>query len=213
MEPIIIVEHGKIVIYRGVVFSIQGGCRYFQSYDKKLQERLLHRYVWLIEKGEIEKGHHIHHIDGNLLNNNISNLQSIASHIHQSNHMKIRYMDKKYSNKNNKVLESARIKASKWHRSDKGKEFHKKLSKQSWVKRKPHNKNCIKCGNIYQTFFPNRSSFCSNKCSQAYNSKVKRHKRQCERCDTDFYVSAPSKKTRFCSCSCSIKARNNININ
>jgi len=41
-----------------------------------------HRYVWELANGQIPKGCHIHHIDGNKANNNISNLECILGTEH-----------------------------------------------------------------------------------------------------------------------------------
>lgn len=43
------------------------------------KEVYLHRVIWKNNKGRIPKGYHIHHIDGNKLNNDITNLQLISS--------------------------------------------------------------------------------------------------------------------------------------
>jgi hypothetical protein len=47
-----------------------------------------HRWVWMIEVGEIPKGFDIHHKDGNKDNNDISNLELITRSEHQKKHWK-----------------------------------------------------------------------------------------------------------------------------
>lgn len=42
----------------------------------------LHRLVWEDHFGEIPKGFHIHHIDGDKTNNEVSNLEMISAHEH-----------------------------------------------------------------------------------------------------------------------------------
>ena len=45
----------------------------------------LHRYIWKLHNGSIPDGYHIHHIDGNKDNNDISNLLCVSC----SEHMKL----------------------------------------------------------------------------------------------------------------------------
>jgi hypothetical protein len=52
----------------------------------KLQKA--HRYLWEKENGKIPEGHIIHHIDGNKLNNNLSNLKLMS----RSEHSKLHWM-------------------------------------------------------------------------------------------------------------------------
>ena len=48
----------------------------------------IHRIIWECVNGEIPKGYHIHHIDGNPSNNSIYNLELIESNEHLSKHKK-----------------------------------------------------------------------------------------------------------------------------
>ena len=50
--------------------------------NKKTQTVALHRLIYRYFKGEIPKGYHVNHIDGNKQNNNIRNLEAIT---HQEN--------------------------------------------------------------------------------------------------------------------------------
>lgn len=47
----------------------------------------LHCEIWKEHNGEIPKGYHIHHKDGDPLNNDISNLECISSSEHHQKHM------------------------------------------------------------------------------------------------------------------------------
>ena len=49
---------------------------------------LEHRYLWTQKHGEIPDGHHIHHIDGDKLNNDIENLECLSASEHLVNHHK-----------------------------------------------------------------------------------------------------------------------------
>ena len=63
--------------------------RYFKGWaeiDGKMQKISLHRYIWIVERGPIPKGYHVHHIDGDVDNNTISNLALLLAHEHESFH-------------------------------------------------------------------------------------------------------------------------------
>ena len=63
---------------------------YFQRKGKRL-----HRTVWKYHNGEIPKGYHVHHKDGNKLNNELQNLQYAT----QSENMKEYYKSKREQKK------------------------------------------------------------------------------------------------------------------
>lgn len=54
----------------------------------KQQYYNLHRLVWETLRGPIPKGMQVHHIDGNKVNNDISNLTLLPIGAHQALHMK-----------------------------------------------------------------------------------------------------------------------------
>lgn len=50
---------------------------------------LLHRLIWMVaNQCDIPNGYHVHHIDGNPLNNSIYNLELVDSFTHNSEHKK-----------------------------------------------------------------------------------------------------------------------------
>ena len=60
---------------------------YYLSSKKINGKRLrLHIYVWTKSNGKIPKGYHIHHVDKNKLNNDISNLMCVTKKEHESLH-------------------------------------------------------------------------------------------------------------------------------
>lgn len=70
-------EFGKAVInHNGYIVITSMGTRNF-----------LHRIIWEKHNGEIPEGYQIHHIDGNKLNNDISNLQMLSAEEHTKLHM------------------------------------------------------------------------------------------------------------------------------
>lgn len=71
-------EFGQAVINHGGYVYITSG---------ENSRKFLHRLVWEKHNGEIPEGYQIHHIDGNKLNNDISNLQLISPDKHTRLHM------------------------------------------------------------------------------------------------------------------------------
>lgn len=55
--------------------------------------RSVHRFIWEKHNGPIPKGMHIHHIDGNKLNNEIENLQMVDSLTHAKIHSGCKMID------------------------------------------------------------------------------------------------------------------------
>ena len=76
---------------------------------------MLHRYTWEKYNGTIPKTHHIHHKDRNKDNNDISNLDCVLIHEHNSEHSK-EYCE---ANKEKIIehLESIRPLTKEWHSS------------------------------------------------------------------------------------------------
>ena len=52
--------------------------------DKKGTKKRLHVYIWEKYNGEVPEGYHVHHVDGDKSNNDISNLTLM----NQSEHMR-----------------------------------------------------------------------------------------------------------------------------
>lgn len=59
------------------------------SPKKGHRNKFFHRLIWEKHKGKIPEGYQIHHIDGNKLNNDISNLQLLSAEEHTKHHMTI----------------------------------------------------------------------------------------------------------------------------
>lgn len=70
-------EFGKAVITQNGYIAINSG----------KNRTFIHRLVWEKYNGEIPDGYQIHHIDGNKLNNDISNLQLLSAEEHTRLHM------------------------------------------------------------------------------------------------------------------------------
>lgn len=163
----------------------------------------MHRYVYAYYNGEIPEGYHVHHIDGNPDNNDISNLELLSMHDHLSQHM----TEKRKECARQNLDEKARPKACEWHKSEAGKEWHKKhfedCSRE--VLFKPATEICKICGKEYQTVSSQigKSKYCSNNCRAAARRRSGKdnEQRPCAVCGKLFtcnkYLS-----TKTCSSEC-----------
>lgn len=196
METIRISE--TVQEFNGERFYMCGN--YFQHKGKRL-----HRAVWEHHNGEIPKGYHIHHKDGDRSNNSIDNLALVESSDHLSGHMT---PEKREWAKQNikKAIEAA----PKWHRSKAGLEWHSEHSKNAWESRKPTEYVCDFCGKKYESLNISYTGnhFCSNNCKSAFRRKsgVDNEMRVCAKCGEQFVTNKYS-KAKFCSAICARHSR------
>jgi len=140
----------------------------------------LHRDVWVHHNGEIPVGYHVHHIDGDTSNNDISNLECICGSEHFKKHAESR--SKRSSSPEHLAhLASIRHKAALWHSSPEGIAWHRENAKTSicradrskWRKNLPIlHKNCEVCGSPFETK-NQRKTLCGSAC-QSKRSKAKK---------------------------------------
>ena len=189
----------KYIWYNGLKFTRDDFTGYYLN---STHRKRLHRYIWESDVGVIPKGYQVHHIDHDKNNNDISNLELI----HQSRHMSYHGI---FNAKNNydemikNLDEVARPKASEWHGSKEGVEWHKKHYES--VKHKLHieyNRSCIVCEKEYVTIQTN-SKFCSNACKSRYRRSMGLDNitKNCVICGKEF-TSNKYAKVETCSASC-----------
>lgn len=187
--------------FNGFRFNLDRTTGYFHGWVNGVNY-LMYRYVWEFYNGEISKGYHVHHIDGDKSNNKIENLECIIGSSHLSGHMNKR--DKQeLRNRMSVAQEYAKL----WHKSEEGHAWHSKHAKeimeeQLKIKSKNICENCGKEFEIYD-FKKKQSRFCSNACKSAYRRKnhIDDEKRICEVCGNEFYVNKYA-KSKTCSRSC-----------
>ena len=142
--------------------------RYPDSPRKHLQRYFsrsgcfLHRDVWEFHHGPIPDGCHIHHKDGNHLNNDIQNLECITRKRHEELHSAGR---SKLGRSEAQIqhLAAIRQKASDWHRSEEGRRWHVEHGKSAWAARTTVALICQECGAGFESLRTS-ASFCSKKC-------------------------------------------------
>jgi hypothetical protein len=175
---------------------------YFQHQGKRL-----HIAVWRYHNGDIPKGYHVHHIDGDRTHNQIENLFLLPAGMHSSWHQH----EEKRRDYQQRHIKDMRILASEWHKSEAGREMHRQLSKKQWENAEPINYICTECRKEFQSrhhYGPNENHFCSNNCKAAF----RRHNltddvdRTCAYCGKTFRVNRYS-KAECCSRDCAVKRR------
>ena len=201
------VDAPRQAFYKGLTFGLQTTGRYYQSYDKRLPERLLHRYVWYDHHGEIPEGYVIHHKDGDWTNSDISNLELMGRSEHLRMHVRENLKKPCYKEKILKGLEKAQKAAAKWHGSEEGRKWHSKHSKEGWAKEgnREHHSVCQVCGGPAYT--PKRTTprkYCSEECAKkAWDARFPTLvvTAECKECGQAFEKQRYS-KSRFCCKKC-----------
>jgi hypothetical protein len=207
------------VVFNGITFrryplsKRESDRRYYRA-DGRLRKQgisYLHHEIWKAYHGEIPEGFHVHHKDGNTLNNDISNLELLPGSKHLSQHT-----TKRWENPTEHQLEvwkEVQDKAKEWHKSEAGREWHKQHAKEiaEHEKAKPKVKLvCAVCGKEYFVTSMRRdmSRFCSNACYAKYrrDSGIDNEDRTCVICGKTFNVNRFSKQKTCGSKECHTKA-------
>lgn len=105
---------------------------YYHHFEWKETPRSLHRELYTDFVGEIPKGYHIHHIDGDTENNSISNLKCMSSKEHAELHLR---------------SPSALEKKRKAHCTEEG----RRRSSIAQKNRKMTEHRCLLCGNLFKS--------------------------------------------------------------
>lgn len=170
--------------FEGKLFKIQQGylCR---------GKRKLHRLIWEKFNGPIPKGHHIHHKDGDKLNNSIHNLECLSHAEHLSLHMKERG-DRLYA----------------WHKSEEGRKALGTKASKLMAKRPFKTFNCPQCKKDFQSQNEHRVKYCGINCQQAARRARGDDviERSCIVCSKPFKINKYH-KTLTCGYSCGSKYR------
>jgi len=161
----------------------------------------LHQEIWKAHYGPIPAGHHIHHYDGNALNNAIENLVCVPAKWHNAHHghdpKKLAWLRKHAA--------EMRAAAPAWHSSPEGLEWHRQHGKEVFVDRPTVDAICEQCGGPYtcRDMDAHRARFCSNRCRAAWRRATRADdvERACLVCGKQF----PSNRyegTEHCSRKC-----------
>lgn len=202
-------DEGKYAICDGIRFVRDDSTGYYLSSARSGRRGIrLHRYVYESELGHIENGCHIHHRDGNKQNNDISNLVMLTASEHERLHGTMLTEEQRQARRDNLAI-NARPKASEWHCSEKGREWHREHYER--MKDRLHVRRSFTCDNCGVEFVAGDTGsnrFCSRKCQAAFRRKsgVDDEQRRCRVCGMPFTANKYS-KTKCCSKSCAGKMR------
>ncbi len=188
-RPRIKIVSDTIQEFMGVRYYLCG--HYFQHKGSRL-----HRRVWEAYRGEIPKGQHVHHQDGDVSNNRIANLQMVSAAEHRRIHG---------PNSGSSFTEEDRGKAAERHKSEAGLEWHREHYKRHSAKalHEKGQRECEWCGSSFTCRVVGVAKFCSGDCKARSRraSGVDNETRECVTCGTSFVVNKYW-KTQNCSRSC-----------
>jgi predicted nucleic acid-binding Zn ribbon protein len=185
----------KVNKFNNKVYKLYPGENYYSRGTKRL-----HRIVWEYYNGVIQDGYHVHHKDGNKLNNDINNLECLPMEKHISEH------SKQYHKQNKDVviehLDNIRKLTKEWHGSEEGYKWHSENGKRCWENKEVVIRQCEQCGKEYSTK-THHQKYCSNTCKSTArrNSGVDNIIRRCEVCGTEFTTDKYT-KIKCCSTKC-----------
>lgn len=181
-----------------------------RNYFLRSGSEYLHRAVWIFHNGDVPTGCHIHHKDGDSLNNSIENLKCVTPGQHCKAHSSLAK-----TNPDKDIYVSRR----NWHKSELGTIHHKEI----WKNRKKIEVNCHVCGNVILKFKCGIGRYICIECRkdqkrqlarQDKKPKVIKEKKEftpikcsCEMCNKEMEQKTKREK-RFCSKACKTKARN-----
>lgn len=174
------------IFYKGHKFTYRLG--YY------IRTERLHRRIWEDNYGEIPKDHHIHHKNGDMLDNRIENLECLHKSLHHSLHFD--------TEKQVAHLHKQRDKATKWHKSKEGRKWHSENSKRTWKKRIPRKRICTICGKEFFTLNFNGTKYCSQKCRSKSGYIKNKITVSCEICKKKFETAKRKRSARACSPQC-----------
>lgn len=158
----------------------------------------LHEEIWKAANGPIPDGHHVHHRDGDTLNNDLANLELLPGADHLREHSAPGELPAGFAN--SRALATER--ATEWHRSAEGHEWHVEHGKRTWEERQPRKSTCEQC-DIQFDDITLRARFCSNKCKTASRlaSGIDDEQRICEGCGQPFTINR-YRAAKCCSRKC-----------
>ena len=188
--------------FNGERFYLCGN--YFQHNGKRL-----HVTVWKHHRGDIPKGYHIHHIDGDRSNNQIENLAILTGSLHVSMHNAPEIRGE-YQQKHIQEIQEL---AKEWHHSDAGRAWHSEHAVSQWENGTfaPIERGCAQCGKKFMRGGINAKRdivFCSNRCKSAWRRAqgYDNEERVCEYCGKTYVVNHYA-RNKYCSPECAVAKR------
>lgn len=165
-----------------------------------------HQWVWKNNHGDIPKGYHIHHRNGDKSDNRIENLELVEASRHIRDHMQKRMKDPLYKKKAQENCERIRPMTKAWHASPEGIAWHKLHAiKCNFGNGDPIKYICEICSKEYlsKVKAKGRTRFCSNNCKSAFRRKSGKDEidKICSRCNVTFSCNKYSMRKNCLQCS------------
>ena len=198
----------KIITFNGVEYRLMGTGRYYLSQSNTNRGRKnpkgLHTAIWEFYSGKkVPKGYCVHHKDGDVFNNEYSNLECISIREHMQYHSRKNYENPEYRQKNRIALSHAQEAAKEWHKSEEGRAWHREhASSIDWTPK--YECICIQCGKYFKSCHKG-AKFCCDECGEKYRATDLRYTAVCKQCGKEFRYGKrkPSSPDRqFCCKSC-----------
>lgn len=201
------INNGKNAYFQGKRYTRDDQRGYYKRIEKG-HPRYLHRRIYEAHNGAIPEGYHIHHLDGDKSNNEISNLVILQGREHEHLHWEAK-TEKQVQWYRNNLIEKAQPAAIAWHKSDAGREWHKVHYKAT--KERLHERGefvCMQCGKVFTAHKSRSNKFCSNNCKSTYRRRngADNVAKVCVVCGKEFYGNKYS-TTKCCGFECGRKLR------
>lgn len=164
-------KYGWPVAYRGRWYG-----RWEIGYYSNSHTDFLHRVIWTDHVGPIPRGWHIHHVDEDRGNNQISNLRLLTPKAHSAEHPE----PKGYTAFNYETRGSN--------------------TRRAWEYREWKPFVCAHCGKSGTTPYVGHRKFCNYLCEQRYKSALKVMERICIQCGQVYIARDP--RRMYCSPAC-----------
>ena len=187
--------------------SVSARKYFYEILPQRKGGKALHQAIWCFHNGAPSSGHHIHHIDGDTLNNTIANLAAVSPVDHVAAHEAMH--SDAFKQKRRDFIDKIRPLSVAWHGSGEGLAWHSEHGKRSWDNRQSVARICVQCAKPYQSMGGRATDrFCSRPCISRANEASKRYyeQRSCIVCGCAFTVKK-SKKQQTCSGKCGAQAR------
>lgn len=196
------------VMFNGGLYIRNPKSKYYFKYETSNEGRRkakqLHRAVWEYYNGEIPTGWQVHHIDGDVDNNDISNLQCMPAKEHLKLHAEKNSENAEYVAKQRQSIKKASEAAKAWHNTEEGLAWHRKHAEESIDKVRQNRvaKKCRVCGMEFDGL--PWQEFCGIKCQRKARldrlRKFTPYEKPCEQCGKTFI--AKKVNSKFCCPNC-----------
>lgn len=179
-----------------------GGRGSDRRYYASSKGKRLHVAVWEYYHGPVPEGCHIHHKNGNTIDNRLENLECLSAHEHLSKNTTDRV--RRAARENIKI---AQVRAKAWHSSRAGLAWHRQHGIDTMAAREPAKLVCRYCGGGFKSLRPD-AKYCCAACKNKahYHDGSRLVERTCVVCGKSWLVDKYA-ASRCCSVSCAATLR------